>query len=461
MRRLGFLGLVLSLFVFSCTGKEDNNKRVFIAGQIINPSSRTVTFYEGNKIVDMFELDEQLRFQKYYDSLSNGIFKLEHLPEYQSLLLEQGDSLWVRINAATFDESVVYSGKGASKNNFLMELFLRQEKENQFLSSKYASDQKTFSSLLDSMLLEKKEFWIGMDSLNSLSPIAQKVTQAAYIYPYATIRERYALLRGSQWTAEQDSLYFGFRQYLNYSDNDLAFFDPYVNYVLNYINQETVETGTSYFQIKQTTDFNIKRLEVLDKFIGGSLLRNNLARAIAFEEILTFENHGQHERFLQFYATVNSSPVYLAEVLDLHNDINRMEPKKALPKVLLQNAARDTVNSASLANGQKAVFYFWSQTQMNQYRTSLERVAKFKVNFPNIRFIGICIQPFNTMVDEVQKIMEVDKENQYALVNFENASKAWVLTLLNKAIIIDGKGRLIEGFGNFSDTNFESLLKGL
>ena len=87
---------------------------------------------------------------------------------------------------------------------------------------------------------------------------------------------------------------------------------------------------------------------------------------------------------------------------------------------------------------------------MNQYRTSLERVAKFKANFPDIRFTGICIQPFNTMVDEVQKIMEVDKENQYALVNFENASKAWVLTLLNKAIIIDGEGRLIEGFGNFS-----------
>jgi hypothetical protein len=128
---------------------------------------------------------------------------------------------------------------------------------------------------------------------------------------------------------------------------------------------------------------------------------------------------------------------------------------------LLQNAVRDTVNSASLANGQKTVFFFWSQTQMNQYRTSLERVAKFKANFPDIRFIGICIQPFNTMVDEVQKIMEVDKENQYALVNFENASKAWVLTLLNKAIITDGKGRLIEGFGNFSDTNFESLLKGL
>ncbi len=65
------------------------------------------------------------------------------------------------------------------------------------------------------------------------------------------------------------------------------------------------------------------------------------------------------------------------------------------------------------------------------------------------------------MVDEVQKILELDPVDQFALVNFENASKAWVLTLLNKAIIIDPKGRLIEGFGNFSDSNFESLLKGL
>jgi hypothetical protein len=63
------------------------------------------------------------------------------------------------------------------------------------------------------------------------------------------------------------------------------------------------------------------------------------------------------------------------------------------------------------------------------------------------------------MVDEIQKIMEVDKKKQFALIDFETASKAWVLTLLNKAMIIDSQGRVIEGFGNFSDTNFEILLK--
>jgi hypothetical protein len=57
--------------------------------------------------------------------------------------------------------------------------------------------------------------------------------------------------------------------------------------------------------------------------------------------------------------------------------------------------------------------------------------------------------------------MEIDIEDQFALINFEDSSKAWVLTLLNKSIIINGKGIIIEGFGNFSDTDFENILKGL
>ena len=461
MKKVYCFLLFLGLISLSCNKEKRETQSIFLAGQIINPSSRNVTLYGGNRTVETFGLDDQLRFQKTFDSLPNGIYKLEHLPEYQSLLLEKGDSLWVRINAAAFDESIVFSGRGASKNNFLMELVLKQEKENQYLSGKYSSKRESFSHLIDSLVLEKKKLWIGMDSVNTLSLAAQKVTQAAYIYPYATIRERYALLRGSQWTEEEDSLYFDYRKYLNYGDNDLAFFDPYINYILNFINEKALATGASYFQVKQTTDFNINRLEVLDKSIKGTLLRNNLARAIALEEILNFENHSQHERFLQYYATVNSSPVYLAEVLDLHSDISRMEVAKPLPEIQLQNAARDTISSSKLAQGKSTVLYFWSQTQMNHYRNTLERMSVYRKKYPEVRFVGICIQPFNNMVEEVQKILELDPADQFALVNFENASKAWVLTLLNKAIIIDPKGRLIEGFGNFSDTNFESLLKGL
>ena len=76
-------------------------------------------------------------------------------------------------------------------------------------------------------------------------------------------------------------------------------------------------------------------------------------------------------------------------------------------------------------------------------------------------FVGICIQPFNALVDQVQKMMELNPEDQFALIDFEKASKAWVLTLLNKSIVLNKRGVLIEGFGNLSDPNFEKVLEGL
>ena len=449
------------LFSYSCEFNQYNRSGIFFGGQIVNPSSREVTLYQGNKVVETLKLDKTIRFQKKFDSIVSGIYKLEHFPEFQTVLLEEKDSLWVRINAIAFDESIVFSGIGASKNNFLMELILKQKSESEYLSSKYASNSKTFNSILDSLLTEKKQLWLKMDSVNTLSPIAQKVTQAAYIYHYANIRERYALLRGMQWTLQEDSLFFGFRKFLNYSDNDLAFFDPYINYILNFISQKSLKPSIPYFKQKQTTDFNIERLKVLDQKIKGTLLRNNLARAIAFQEILTFENHLQHNRFLQYYATVNSSPVYLTEILALHSSINNMETNKPLPNIALQAVSRENVSSDSILNNKVTVIYFWSQTQMNHYKNTLEQVKYFQNKHPNIRFIGVCIQPFNSMVDQVQKMMETNPEDQFSIIDFEKASEAWVLTLLNKAIILNFKGKIIDGFGNFSDLAFEKKLTKL
>ena len=459
MKKLKFVAIFFILI--GCNPNKKAIAGIFLGGQIINPSSRDVTLYQGSKVIDMLDLNDDFKFQRKYDSLKNGIYKLEHLPEYQTVLLEEADSLWIRINATAFNESIVFSGIGATKNNFLIDLYLKQEEEVDFLSTKYSSNQVIFKKIIDSLVFEKKTSWIKMDSINNLSPIAQKVTQAAYIYPYASIRERYALLRSSKWTEVGDSLFFSYRKFLNYGDNDLAFFDPYVNYILNYISQKALKVGEPYFKAKETTSFNIRRLEILDKKISGKLLRNNLARAIAFEEILKFKNQTEHDLFIQYYATVNSSKDYLREVIALHQDINKMNDGKPLPKVLLQNSERKTVNSASLAYGKPTVIYFWSQTQMNQYRNTLNRLNKLKSTYPNIRFIGICIQPFNALTDQVQKMMGLNTNNQFALIDFDKASKAWVLTLLNKSIALNKSGFIVEGFGNFYDIEFEKVLKGL
>ena len=155
---------------------------------------------------------------------------------------------------------------------------------------------------------QKKGAWTAFDAQNNLSPLAQKITQAAFVYPYANRRERYALIRGKQ-AIKEDSTYFNFRKFLNYGERDLVFFEPYINYMMSYLSQEALEEGQNYSQEKNKTAFNIRRIQLIDDRISNPILRNTLARTVAYEELLNFQNHNNHERFLQFYLTLNTSPL--------------------------------------------------------------------------------------------------------------------------------------------------------
>jgi hypothetical protein len=451
-----FLCIVI-LFLNSCKEEVSDNS-IFFGGQIINPTSNYLILHKNNTTIDCLLLDSKNRFKKSFNNLTPGIYKLEHIPEYQTIFLEPGDSLWVRANAAEFKQSIVFSGRGSSKNNFLMDMEINIENENNFLSSKYSLESNLFSKIIDSLVLQKKNQWKLMDSINKLTQFAQKVTMASYVYPYGTRRERYALLRGTNWNTSKDSVYFNYRQFLNLEETDLAFFDPYIDYALNFLNEKSLDSSNYYFQIKQKTFFNIKILQFLENKFKVRDFKNNLARAIAYDEILNFDNHSEHDNFLQYYFAVNSNTKFLGEVLNLHNDIKKMYTGSSLPEIPIQNSQLDTVSSNILFNNKSTVIYFWSQSQMNHYRETLRIIEEIKIDKPEYRYVGISIQPFNQMALEVNEILKQNVDDQFAIINFKNASKKWIITLLNKAIVIDNNGKIINGFANVFDSSFANEL---
>ena len=147
--------LIICLITLGCKLERKRNKKgVFFGGQVVQPTSDYLTLYQGNNTIDTLYLDVNQRFEKQFDSLMPDLYKLEHVPEFQNVLFEKGDSLWVRFNATTMKESLVYSGTGAAKNNFLMGLTLDQERENRFLSNKYSLSSQDFNELIDSLLIE-------------------------------------------------------------------------------------------------------------------------------------------------------------------------------------------------------------------------------------------------------------------------------------------------------------------
>lgn len=63
----------------------------------------------------------------------------------------------VSINANEFDKSIVYCGREEDKNNFLMELYLRNHDDKANMYSTF--DYDTFNKVIDSSYADKEKFY--------------------------------------------------------------------------------------------------------------------------------------------------------------------------------------------------------------------------------------------------------------------------------------------------------------
>ena len=122
MKTSNIIFFIISFICLNSCNIEKRNNKIFFAGQIINPSSNYLLLYKNNATIDCLILDSNNMFKRTYNNLESGIYKIEHIPEYQTIFLEPGDSIWLRVNGTDFKKSVVFSGKGSSKNNFLTDM---------------------------------------------------------------------------------------------------------------------------------------------------------------------------------------------------------------------------------------------------------------------------------------------------------------------------------------------------
>ena len=65
----------------------------------------------------------------------------------------------IRLNTQEFDNSLTFCGRGDEKNNFLIELFLKNEAERNATFEIYDYDLKKFESRIDKEYNSKKIFY--------------------------------------------------------------------------------------------------------------------------------------------------------------------------------------------------------------------------------------------------------------------------------------------------------------
>ena len=185
------LFLFASLSLLSCNNDQDNCVYAYVGGEIINPNSEYLILNRNNGIVDTLLLDENNRFFKKIENLEAGVYNIIHGGEYKMLVLEPNDSLMIRLNTLDFHKSIVYTGIGAKKNNYLVELSLHNEQQNNKILDWSKDIPEEFSKKLHDHKHQRLEHLERFAVKYNTSPLFNKIAKATINYHYYANKEMY------------------------------------------------------------------------------------------------------------------------------------------------------------------------------------------------------------------------------------------------------------------------------
>jgi len=304
--------LLILLLFFSC---KSDNTTVF-SGKILNNTSDYISIYKDNNMIYESVVDVDGLFNITIDTITSGLYTFYHEPEFQYIIIDENDNLQIRLNTLDFDESLVYTGKGSSKNNFLMDVFLRSENDELEINSKLDLAFDTFKNLVDSLYNKQMNSFKLFKENNILSNSSKEIINTAILYPYISKFHSYVIRNNIEEEIQKD-LFINYQNEISYDLDALAYFKPYIDFLYLHI-YNNVKIKKDY---ENSLDFNIQRLLYTDKIIKSKLVKSRVLRFHAFGFILQRQDDVKNKTFLKAFFEISKDKKVNEEINNLYNEL--------------------------------------------------------------------------------------------------------------------------------------------
>ena len=442
-----FISLIVAILVFSCKTTNKDSVTTSFGGEIINPKTNFVLFLKDDIVIDTLLLDENNRFLNEYKSLEEGLYTFKHGIEFQYVYLEPTDSVLVRLNTWDFDESLVFSGKGSNKNEFLINLFLQNEKEEKAMYKYFNLDEHSFQRKIDSLSTERVAIYNHFSGAETqISEGFKKLTTAAIHYPLYRLKEVYPYYYKKIHNLDKfppiSNHFYDFRKNVNLDEGNLVSFYPYQNYVVSYLYNLSYQ-----LQEKDSTKNNIT-INILNSTIENIKLedfKNTLLKKIIINDFLKSESTCSiNQNALDIFLKNCNDPLYITQVKNIVNDskfVSNNEPLQNF-EIVSYNNTNSTIND--IIKDKNSVIYFWS-TEFMSSEYLVNRIKFLENRYPNILFIGINMQTYSEDIKTEPNLKLLDITKQFKLTK-ESFAHNYLTSKYPRIIIVNKKAIVNNAF---------------
>ena len=463
-----FIRIIVPIIVFSACQDNDSSKErdyTYIGGEIVNPNVDYVILFSEKGVGDTVKLDRNNRFIYKVKNLKDGIYSFKHNPENQLILLEKGDSLLFRLNTFEFDESLVFSGDGARKNNFLIESFLKNEKERNDLQRKgYSIPPQKFQRYQDSIYKIRLHEYFRLIEKTDLSDVSKKILKASFDYDYYSRFELYHYRHYG--ITDLDSIkdlpndFFDYRNEVDYNDVDLKRLYGYNRYLNNYF------TNAAYVNYAKGNSFYLDpvgnttyKLGLVDSLITDPYIKNNMLRGITTRFLLDSRNEELSNNVLEYYLKVSKNKTSQKDMIKLAKATSKLKPGNTISDQTLIAAEGDEIKISELLHKPVTALYFWSMDDIKHSIKAHKTAFYLSKIYPEINFIAINIDDEETK--DWQRTIKRYNYNPLTEYEFKHpncATEEFVLYDKERVILLDKQGKILDAHANLFSPVFETHL---
>lgn len=443
----------------------------YIGGEIVNPKNKKVILYNTRgKVVDSITLDANNRFIQKITNLQSGLYSITHGGEYQMILLEPNDSVMFRLNTYDFDESLVFTGNGAKKNNYLIKTYLSNEGEAKRLVEYSKMEPEVFNKFVEerrrTQLNEFNEFL----QHNEESPFFKSIIEANINYNTYADKEIYPFAYfGNNKMIHIKDLPEGFyehRSIIDYNASHLSQFFAYNRFLFSHIDNLAIK---SYYNKnpyhskfdRHSIDYNKSKLDLIDSIILDENIKNNLLKYKARDFISHNHTEDEANELLDHYLAKSTNDEDKTYMKDLVSSLRLLRQGNPLPNLAIVNF-NDTEHFLNSIISKPTIIYFWTSNSKSQYRNSHYIVAELKSKFPQMDFISINV---NDNDDKFWKNIignyNFPTINEFKFKDSKIARKTLAVNYLNKAIIVDENSIILHPNANIFSSDFHEILEEL
>lgn len=443
------------VFFIGCESSKKTSATYF-GGKIINPKSNFVVLYKDAEVIDTILLNKKHRFFKKFEDFKEGFYYFSHGGENQYVYLEKSDSLMIRLNTWDFDESLVFAGKGAERNNILIDCFLEDKNDTKFFSKIVGLEPQAFKQKTDSLLSIKKEAYDDYILNHPLETVGFKeILNVALTYPLYARIERYPVIHVKY---SKDSVFhkiedfFSHRKEININNKDLMYYPPYTRYVRNYLYNETYALGHPLDVTEYSSDFTVDLMNIINSRVDSKTSKDAFLKQTVLWHFYRKSSCDVNKKPFEMFFELSSNKKDINLLENLLADTKKLHQKKQLPNFYIYDMLGSKKPINHIIKKKKSFIFFWNPQYVSEDYLA-PRINNLINNYPDIHFITVKIDG-----SKDEKISKLDIKNQY-YINSSNDVNQYLTSKLPRSIIVDQNGIIENGYASLSSRKLVRQLK--